>query len=104
MEFKFNYNVNQDGTVKAYLKGELDTASSESIQANVDKMLEECSSKQITIDCSQLNYIASSGLRLLITIHKKTVANGGHMILVGVNKIVMSILNITTFDNIFDIQ
>jgi len=100
MQIKY---TSDDERVDVQLIGELDTPATVDIQGKVDKLLALCS-KNIVIDCEGLRYIASSGLRQLITIHKQCKADGGHMTLVNVKEDVMEIFSVTRFDKVFDIQ
>lgn len=89
--------------VDVKLIGELDTPATVEIQPEIDKLL-GIASKEFTVDCSELSYIASSGLRQLISIHKKCKEDGGHMTLVNVQPAAMEILAVTNFDRVFDIR
>jgi len=100
MEIKY---IIKDSLVDVKLQGELDTPATIEIQEEIDKLIEH-SSKELIIDCSELNYIASSGLRQFILIHKKCKAEGGKMILTGVSPDIMEIFAVTHFDKVFDIR
>jgi len=99
---EINITVSEN-SVEIKLVGELDTPATVEIQPQIDKVL-EYASKEIVIDCKDLSYIASSGLRQLITIHKKCKAEGGHMRMINVSADTMEILSVTRFDKVFDIQ
>jgi len=99
---KIRYSVS-DGRTDVCLCGELDTPATVEIQPEIDKLLEYASG-QVVIDCSELTYIASSGLRQFITIHKRCIADGGHMTLTKITPDVMEILSVTNFDKVFDIK
>lgn len=100
MDIKFK---STDNKVNVSLMGELDTPATVEIQPEIDKIV-QMASKEIVIDCSKLSYIASSGLRQLITIHKKCKSEGGEMKLINVNADVMEIFSVTRFDKVFDIS
>jgi len=100
MEIKYNVS---DTRVEIRLIGEMDTPATVEIQSKMDA-LNEYSSRELVIDCSQLSYIASSGLRQFITMHKKCKADGGHMKLIHVSTDIMEILSVTNFDKVFDYQ
>ena len=54
------------------LSGRLDTASSADVQAKITRELSQIASiSQLTLDASQLDYISSSGLRILLSLSKK---------------------------------
>jgi len=100
MKLRFNVTDNQ---ISAFLSGDMDTVASEEIKQSVDELLLH-SSKKIVIDCSELSYIASNGLRQLIMIYKKTKADGGHLTLKKVSPEVMEVFKVTNFDKVFDFQ
>jgi len=89
--------------VDVKLTGELDTPATVEIQPEITKLL-SIPANEFVIDCSGLSYISSSGLRQLISIHKKCKADGGQMQLVGVTPDAMEILTVTGFNKIFDIR
>ena len=60
--------------------------------------------KDIVIDCTELEYIASSGLRILLSILKKAKASGGRVILKNPNDIIKDVLEMTGFVKIFDFE
>jgi len=85
----------------ATLKGELDTAAA--IEAEeVLKPLYNSTGRDITIDCSELEYIASSGLRILITILKGAKASGSRVIIKNLNDDIKNVFKLTGFINLFE--
>lgn len=84
------------------LEGELDTAAA----AEVEKTLQPLFSsegKDVVIDCEGLEYIASSGLRILISILKGAKAGGSKVILKNMNEDIKSVFKLTGFINIFEV-
>jgi len=100
MEVKYKVSGNR---VDIKLTGEMDTLATVEIQSKMDEIA-QYSALEIVIDCESLSYIASSGLRQFITIHKKCNADGGHLRLVNVTPDIMEIFAITNFDKVFDIS
>ena len=85
------------------LEGELDTAAA----ADVEKTLQHIystSGKDVIIDCEGLEYIASSGLRILISILKGAKAGGSKVVLRNMNEDIKSVFKLTGFINIFEIE
>ena len=85
------------------LEGELDTAAA----ADVEKTLQPLyttSGKDVIIDCKGLEYIASSGLRILISILKGAKAGGSKVVLKNMNEDIKSVFKLTGFINIFEIE
>ena len=100
MEIEFEH---AGTTVNIKLNGMLDTPTSQKIEPTVNEIL-SLNPVNINVDCSNLDYIASWGLRLLIAMRKTTSAQGGQTTLKGVNPSVMTVLRITNFCKIFNIE
>lgn len=94
---------NNPENIHVIMSGSLDTLASEKAEPSV-KELESLASKPITIDCNALDYIASSGLRILLRLRKACAANGQKVTLAGINENVMEVLQITHFDKMFIIK
>ncbi len=99
---EINYKV-EDNQLLIKLIGELDTPASEKIQQDIDRLLTMCD-HNVVIDCSKMTYIASAGLRQLLSLRKATRANGCTMTLTDISNAVMSVFKITNFDRLFGIK
>jgi anti-anti-sigma factor len=85
------------------LEGELDT----SVAAEVEQTLQPLYSTNgldVIIDCTNLEYIASSGLRILISILKGAKTGGSKVVLKNVNDDIQSVFKLTGFINLFDFE
>ena len=90
-----------DGKYVASLEGEMDTAAA--IEAEqVLKPIYNSNGKDIIIDCTGLEYIASSGLRILLSILKGAKANGSRVVMRGVNEDIKNVFKLTGFISIFE--
>ncbi|MBR4660496.1 MAG: STAS domain-containing protein, partial [Bacteroidales bacterium] len=58
----------------------------------------------IIMDCSDLSYISSSGLRIFITLRKAAAAKGGKIIVRNISSEIRSVFMMTGFLNLFEIQ
>ena len=94
----FGFEFQPDGQgIMLKLCGRVDTLTApEILRAFEEKDTAEFSS--VTVDCSDMEYISSAGLRVLMIMHKNT--NEG-IRLIGVNDNVREILEQTGFDSIF---
>jgi anti-anti-sigma factor len=92
-----------DGKLIATLEGEMDTAAAVEAE-EVLKPLYNCNGKDVVIECSGLEYIASSGLRILISILKGAKACGSKVTLKNVNEDIMNVLKLTGFVSLFDFE
>ena len=90
-----------DGVMTVYLEGRMDTSASSEVEAEVKPVYStEC--KEIIIDCSQLNYIASSGLRLFLNMLLDTQPQGKHITVRGMSDALREVFDMTGFSNLFD--
>ena len=92
-----------DGKYIATLVGEMDTAASLEVEQAL-KPLYQQSGKDVIIDCAGLEYIASSGLRILLSILKNAKANGCRVVLRSVTDGVKEVFRLTGFINIFEFE
>ena len=90
-----------DGKMVVALIGELDTAAAVEVEKEL-KVLNEHEGKDIIIDCTELEYIASSGLRILLGILKKAKASGSVVTLKNVNDDIKNVFKLTGFINLFE--
>ena len=92
-----------DGKFIATLEGEMDTAAAVEVET-VLKPLYTSNGKDVIIDCKDLEYIASSGLRILLGILKGAKASGSTVTLRDVNDDIKSVLQLTGFISIFEFE
>ena len=92
-----------DGKYIATLEGEMDTAAAEEAE-QVLRPLYNSGGKDVVIECSGLDYIASSGLRILILILKGAKANGSKVTLKHVNYDIMNVFKLTGFTTLFEFE
>jgi len=59
---------------------------------------------RLAIDMSELEYISSAGLRVLLKIAKQIQRASGKLVLFGLNRNVREVFSITAFDRILSIQ
>jgi anti-anti-sigma factor len=92
-----------DGKYLATLNGEMDTTAALEAE-EVLKPLYQSNGKDVIIDCTNLEYIASSGLRILLSILKGAKASGSKVVMRGVNDDIMNVFKLTGFISIFDFE
>ena len=92
-----------DGGMKAILNGRLDTPAAVKAQQEIGPLLENAD-KQIIFDCTNLEYISSSGLRLFLTIRKEASVKGGKVIIENINDEIRKVFMMTGFFNLFEIR
>jgi anti-sigma B factor antagonist len=93
----------KDGGMYAMVSGRLDTPSAAKAQQEITPLLENAD-KLITLDCTNLEYISSSGLRLLLTIRKEAARKGGNVVVEHISDDIKKVLMMTGFINLFEIR
>lgn len=91
-----------DGKVLANIAGRLDTAAAAQFQTDIQPVIENAD-KDITLDFANLEFISSSGLRLLLTLRKATLAMGGKIIITNVSDDIKQVFAITGFTSLFQL-
>ena len=93
--------IKAGGTLKAIISGRLDTATAPMLEAEVKEDLDSVT--KLILDMTELNYISSAGLRVLLSM-QKIMNEQGTMKLVGVNETVYEIFEVTGFSEILTIE
>jgi len=91
----------QDGNMVAILEGNLNTAAAAETEKAMSP-LNDVEGKDIIIDCTDLEYISSAGLRIFLGILQNVEEKGVHVYIKGVNDAVNDVFIITGFSNIFE--
>ncbi len=89
--------------LKAILTGRLDTAASTEVAPDFYKLSEKAN-LEIVLDFTHLEYISSSGLRLLIGLRKDCAAKGGKVIIEKINDTIRNVFTMTGFYSLFEIR
>lgn len=92
-----------NGEVTAFLIGRLDTPASLEIAPQMNALADDAAGTVI-LDCTELSYISSSGLRIFITLRKAAAAKGGKIIVRNISNEIRSVFMMTGFLNLFEIQ
>ena len=93
----------REGKFFATLDGEMDTPAAVEVE-QILKPLYTAEGKDVIIDCKGLEYIASSGLRILLGILKAAKTGGSRVVLQGVNEDIMGVFKLTGFSDIFEFE
>ena len=91
------------GILTGILAGRLDTVAAEQTGKDMQPLLEQAH-RIIEIDCTNLEYISSSGLRLLLTLRKQVAEKGGTLVIRNINDEIRNVFTLTGFFKLFDIR
>ena len=81
--------------------GRLDTSTAPELEKVITDDLNGVT--ELTIDCKELEYVSSAGLRVILKAQKKMSVLGG-MKVVNVNEAIMEVFEITGFSDILTIE
>ena len=90
----------QDGELLVKPVGRLDTNTSKELEDAIMPELDGCNA--LKLDFSELQYLSSAGLRVLLSVQKKM--KGKKFSLINVNKNIMEVFEITGFVDFLNIE
>lgn len=92
----------ENGSVTLELEGRLDTNTSPQLEDELAAVLDP-TVELLVIDFTNLDYISSAGLRVLLSAQKK-MNRQGEMIIRNVNDVIMEVFEVTGFTDILQIE
>lgn len=92
----------QGAKTLATLSGRLDTTNAEAFQNDITPLMEE-ENPDIEIDCTDMDYTSSQGLRIFLMLQKSVTSKGGKMVMTNMKPQVKEVFDITGFSNIIRI-
>lgn len=95
--------IRQPDLVYVQLVGSYDTLAAQQCDTQW-KELCTLANSPVTIDCSKLDFISSSGLRHFLTLYKHSVKLGGKITISSMRPEIRESFVITSFDSLFDWQ
>lgn len=88
-------------TLKVSVSGRLDTTTAPELEKTLGSQLEGIES--LTLDFTELAYISSAGLRVLLAL-QKTMNRQGQMVVTHVNDNIMEVFDVTGFVDMLTIR
>ncbi len=97
-------NIQPNGQeITVQLIGELDTITTTEQAEELQQVL-DLADKAIVVDCTELEYISSAGLRFFMQLKRESEAKGGSIRISNLNEDVADIFRMSGFRNIFEIE
>jgi anti-anti-sigma factor len=91
----------ENGHLVLHLKGRLmDQQQADTLMSTLDAQLAK-GHKQVVLDLSELQYMNSSGLNILINVLNRTRANGGDTLIAAASQSVRQLFLVTKLDTVF---
>lgn len=91
----------ENENVTLTISGRMDTTTAPELEKTLDNVLD--GTKELVFDMTNLEYISSAGLRVILKAQKAMNAQGS-MKLIGVNDSIMEVFDITGFLDILTIE
>ncbi|HNS17983.1 MAG TPA: STAS domain-containing protein [Bacteroidales bacterium] len=95
-------DILQDGVIILELKGRLDTTNYSFLEEKIMKLIDD-NQHNLLVDCNDLSYISSSGLRIMLMGLKKINSVKGMFVLCCLQENIREIFEISGFTSIFSI-
>ena len=91
-----------DDVTVVSLSGEINSVSAPGVQNEVMPLAE--TADKILLDMTEISYMSSAGLRILLALYRQTSARNAHVVLVGVNDDIQNVMSVTGFLQFFTIS
>ena len=91
----------EDSSLNLKVSGRLDTITAPELDDSIRESIEDA--ENVTLDFSDLEYISSAGLRVLLAT-QKNISDRGELTVTGVNDMVMDVFEVTGFTDILIIK
>jgi anti-sigma B factor antagonist len=93
------FNINTDNNNTVHLKGRFDASQADIAKVEFNKVQESA-----RVDFTELDYISSAGLGVLLMTQKRLMAKNHKLKLINMNNHVREIFKYARFDIIFEIE
>lgn len=90
-------------TLTVYIDGPLNAQALDSVQERINDIKVEAGDV-VVLDCTEMSYICSSGLRIFLQMHKNLVGRDSKLIIRGLQPMVKGIFDMTGFTTILNIE
>ncbi|MBO7609623.1 MAG: STAS domain-containing protein [Muribaculaceae bacterium] len=92
-----------DGKMTVEMSGQLDTLAATQAEKDLQPAFQsDC--KDVIMNCNNLEYVASAGLRLFLALLKAVKARGGQVTITGMNDDIMNVFKVTGFSTLFKFE
>ena len=97
-------SINRDRpAVVVSVKGRMDAVTSPGFQQDLEDLVNQ-GQRRVIVDCAELEYISSAGLRSLLILSKALREAEGRLVLFGLNDMVKEVFDISGFSSVIPIH
>ncbi len=100
MEFYYDDVDSEVLVIKA--DGGLNARTAEGFVEDLEKLV-DAGLRKIIVDCSELDYISSFGLGVLIRLHGRLARHGGNVKIASVKGMIVEVMRLTKLNKLFEI-
>ena len=100
MDIIISRNENE---VLIQIDGRVDTVNSHELEVKIKEVMADGCSK-LLLDCANMSYISSSGLRVFLSTQKAIRAQEGKLIVKNISEPILEIFKMTGFISIFQVE
>lgn len=83
-------------------EGRIDTKTSPILESDIQKYID--STDNMILDFTNVDYISSGGMRVLLALHKKINKKGGTFKVINVKDSILEIFNLVGFSNMVEVN
>lgn len=92
--------IKQDGITILHVEGSLDADGTQALEEKVVSLLEG-GAQSLVFDFTDLDYINSSGLRVLVLAYQRLKKSSGKVAICGVKDYIQEVFEVSGYDKIF---
>lgn len=94
----------EPGQVVLHLRGDLDLASVDELQAAVRGALDGHGGANLVLDLRELRFVDSSGVRVVLDLRGERLAAGGRLVLRAAGPAVRRVLSLMALDQLLELE
>ncbi|RIX44619.1 MAG: anti-sigma factor antagonist [Rhodocyclales bacterium GT-UBC] len=91
----------EDGTPVLRIAGRLDFSGRDEFAAWIERFLHQVTGREVHVNCSELDYLDSSGLGMLLILRDRALRLGCSVALLNCNATILAVLNTVQFGRLF---
>ena len=98
------YSAYREGRLTIYLQGELDQHEARGAISTIERLLDEYLPRDCALDLSGLTFMDSSGIALILKLHRRLTGSGGRAWIENVSAQPLRVLDASGIDRVVNIS